>query len=142
MAWVPIKQLDDVIKDMPTGTRVQQLGHPQRQIVYFGGNFWARTGEQGDSIFPRPGLQADAEHPWIGDPGECTWADDSSPTNACLEANQSMQNAKNVRNALYMAVDREAIKEKVFGGRGDVIFSWNMPRVDPNYKVEWETAFD
>ena len=41
-----------------------------------------------------------------------------------------------------MAVDREAVKETVFGGRGDVIFTWNMPRVDPNYKVEWETAFD
>ena len=86
LSAMPGKLLTEVVESIP-GARLQPLGQPQLQVFYMAGNYWARTGLEGEDIFPRPGLKPDADHPWIGDPGECRWTEQTT-TNDCLEANE------------------------------------------------------
>ena len=74
----------------------------QQPNILFGGNYWEtkhfKTGEPVD----RAGL--DPTLPWIGDPEDA----------------ESMEQARKVRWALALAIDREAIVETVLGGKGAV----------------------
>ena len=78
---------------------------------------------------PRPGWEEGIEEgfPWIGDP--------TDPT--------SMENARKVRWAMAMAVDRESIITNVLDGLGRVIYAWqNILPDDPSHKNEWNIPYD
>ncbi|MDP2953917.1 MAG: ABC transporter substrate-binding protein, partial [Chloroflexota bacterium] len=139
---VPVKMMDEVVKSAP-GVRTIQLGQPQRQVFYFAGNYWAKLDQEGKPLdpYPRPGFKPDKDHPWIGDPGKCEWTE-LVITTPCLEANESMQKARKVRYALNLAIDRKAIKEKVFTGYSQVIWTSMVPEEDPNFKKEWIIPYD
>ena len=87
MANIPLKFISDANDDI-AGSWLQLTGQYQAQIVYFGGNFWAKRAygfEDEADIFPREGNKADSDHPWIGNPDDAT----------------SMENARKVRWALF-----------------------------------------
>jgi ABC-type transport system substrate-binding protein len=99
--------------------------------VIFAGNFWEDTiGETGEPLPPREGFKPDDQHPWIGDPKDP----------------DRMESARQVRWAMSMAIDREAINTTIlagfggaaYGGRGGVIFHQSHPE----WKDRWVIPFD
>ena len=130
MANLPLKFTGST-NDAIDGSWLQPVGKYQPQTVYFAGNFWARTSYGFDDppkeIFPREGLKADADHPWIGNPDD----------------DESMENARKVRWALSMAIDRESLTRNVFNGLGGSTYTYTdvMPdheRFNPEWKVEYD----
>jgi peptide/nickel transport system substrate-binding protein len=129
MANIPLKFIDDSKADIE-GSWAQATGKYQPQIVYFAGNFWAKRAyefEDEEDIFPREGLKADSDHPWIGNPDD--------PEN--------MENARKVRWAMSMAIDRDALNRNVFNGYGQITYAYTdiLPG-DPLYNDEWTVPYD
>ena len=129
MANIPLKFIDAAEADIE-GSWTQATGKYQPQIVYFGGNFWARRAynfEDEEDIFPREGLKADKDHPWIGHP------DDP----------ESMENARKVRWAMSMSIDRDALNREVFHGYGQITYTYTdiLPG-DPLYNNSWTVQYD
>ena len=129
MANIPLKFIDDAKADIE-GSWAQATGKYQPQIVYFAGNFWAKRAynfEDEEDIFPREGLKADADHPWIGNP----------------EDPESMENARKVRWAMSMAIDRDAVNRNVFKGYGQITYTYtDVLQDNPLFKDEWKVEYD
>ena len=129
MANIPLKFIGDANGDI-AGSWLQQMGKYQPQTVYFSGNFWARRAygfEDEADIFPREGLKADSDHPWIGNP------DDP----------ESMENARKVRWALSMAIDRESVNRNVFNGLGVLTYTYTDILPDhARFNQDWFVPYD
>lgn len=111
-----------------TSGRIQMIGQPASKHVSFGGNYWIKNDHNnGELIFPRPGLNADSDHPWIGHP------DDDA----------SMEKARQIRQAMAMAIDRELINSEVLDGFGAPSHSWYgfTPEM-AEFKDEWVIPYD
>ena len=111
-----------------TGGILQMVGQPTSKHVSFAGNFWIKEDHNtGESIFPRPGLLPDDDHPWIGDP----------------DNDASMERARQVRQALAMAIDRDLINEQVLDGFGASSYSWfGFTPEMAQFKDEWLIPYD
>jgi len=128
VANIPLKFLKET-KDAIPGSRLQMLGKYQPQTIYFGGNFWAKRGYQFDDkpIDKREGFKPDKDHPWIGNPDDAT----------------SMENARKVRWAMSMAIDRDSLNRNVFRGLGVKTYTYTDILPDNKlFKKEWEVPYD
>ena len=129
MAEIPLTFIDGAKEDIEKSW-TQLTGKHRPQIVFFGGNYWARRAynfENEEDIFPREGLKADKDHPWIGHP------DDP----------ESMENARKVRWAMSMAIDRDAVNRDVFNGYGQISYTYTdiLPD-DALHNEEWTVPYD
>lgn len=108
--------------------RIQMIGQPASKHVSFGGNYWIKEHhDTGESIFPRPGLKPDKDHPWIGDPDD----------------DDSMEAARQIRQAMAMAIDRDLINEEVLDGFGQPSYSWfGFTPAMAEFKDEWLIPYD
>lgn len=95
--------------------------------VFFSGNLWedvnAATGEE----LP---VKATFVHdlPWIGSPGK--------------HGDDDMEQARLVRRALAIAIDREQVNETLIGGLGNVVHVEYFSTSSPNWDSKWEYPFD
>ena len=101
----------------------------------FGGNFWeykhAVTGDVLDTV-------RDTSLPWVGDPFE-GGGEEFNPDTA------SMQSSLKVRQALRMAIDREALNDVILGGLGKPAYLAGQTLNDPvilENGAEWELPYD
>ncbi|MBI4218492.1 MAG: ABC transporter substrate-binding protein [Chloroflexi bacterium] len=120
--------------DAVPGSRPQTVGFSQAGCINFAGNYWAQKDAKGNQIFPRPAF--DASLPWVGNPYESG--------NQFNANTPSMEKARKVRLAAALAVDREAIKQKVFGGFGEIygVQFTGFGRDLPQWKKSWEIPYD
>lgn len=120
--------INQVVNDI--GGRVQEIGIARPQGFQMAGNYWSTNCSDCEGgVMSRPGWEEGLEKgfPWIGDPDDPT----------------SMENARKVRWAMAMAVDRESIIENVLDGLGRVIYAWqNILPDDPSHKAEWVIPYD
>ena len=120
--------INQVVNDI--GGRVQEIGIARPQGFQMAGNYWStQCADCEGGQMPRPGWEEGIENgfPWIGDPSDAT----------------SMENARKVRWAMAMAVDRESIIENVLDGLGRVIYAWqNILPDDPSHKADWVIPYD
>ena len=151
-AQIAAKRLPDIIP--ASGGTAVPAGMPWPQTIFMSGNYWAKwcptcpEGQQDLVAMPREGFKPDAEHPWIGDPfgPGCDYENISSlqtppPNPVC----PSMENARLVRWAMSMAVDRQAILDNVLGGYGVISYTHyqqQFPPGDPLHKDDWIVPFD
>ncbi|MCY4475024.1 MAG: ABC transporter substrate-binding protein [Chloroflexi bacterium] len=112
------------------GGTVQEIGIARPQGFQMAGNYWStQCADCEGGQMPRPGWEEglDKGYPWIGDPSDAT----------------SMENARKVRWAMAMAVDRDSIITNVLDGLGRVIYAWqNILPDDPMHKDEWNIPHD
>ena len=112
------------------GGTVQEIGIARPQGFQMSGNYWSTDCSDCEGgVMPRPGWEEGLSEgfPWIGDPADPA----------------SMENARKVRWAMAMAVDRESIIENVLDGLGRVIYAWqNILPDDPSHKAEWVIPYD
>ena len=120
--------INQVVRDI--GGRVQEIGIARPQGFQMAGNYWSTECAECDGgQMSRPGWEdgIDQGFPWIGNPEDST----------------SMENARKVRWAMAMAVDRESIIKNVLDGLGRVIYAWqNILPDDPDHKAEWVIPYD
>jgi ABC-type transport system substrate-binding protein len=117
------------------------LGMAWTQVIMYAGNYWQRThSETGEQVPVQPGFNP--ESPWVGDP----YANEPDPGTATQDKfdfnNDSMQNALKVRQALNMAIDRDAINEVIFAGLAQRADSVGVPNNSEAFQDKWITEFD
>ena len=127
---------------------------PWPQTIYMSGNYWSKwcpdcaEGEQDLLTMPRMGFKPDVEHPWIGNPHAegCDYENISSlqvppPNPVC----PSMENARLVRWAMSLAVDRQAILDNVLAGYGVLSYTHLQGQFPPGHRLhrdEWIVPYD
>jgi peptide/nickel transport system substrate-binding protein len=121
LARIPVTARDRV---EAAGLKTRSAGVGFARIV-FAGQFCVEEFD-GQPIPPRPGY--DPSKPWVGD---CT-----DPA--------SMEQARQVRHAMSMAIDREALVDVIAGGHGRPAYVDNLLGyfADRYMKPEWEIAYD
>ncbi len=128
LAQFPTNRLAEAAE--ATGGKFHEIGNPSSRHVAFAGNYWMEEDHNtGEVIYPRPGLNADDEHPWIGDP--------KNPEN--------MERARLIRHAMGQAIDRDLINQEVLLGLGSPQYTWYGfdKRANPEYfKDEWIIPYD
>ena len=133
IAPVTVPNLSDVV-EASDGTAIAfQISWPQ--VINVSGNYWADycsecpEGEQDWKNNPRPGYTPDADHPWIGEYGN----------------DESMENARKVRWAMAMAIDRDLIVDTVMKGFSEpvyIAFHTQFGQDTPYWKEEWFVPYD
>jgi peptide/nickel transport system substrate-binding protein len=97
--------------------------------VFVGGNYWydpAVHTFQGTPVEARPGFKPDDSHPWIGNPADP----------------EIHERARKVRQAMSMAIDREAITETILGGLAPVSYIPGIPVTAPEWEDKWVVPYD
>ncbi|MGH2543233.1 MAG: ABC transporter substrate-binding protein, partial [Ardenticatenaceae bacterium] len=124
---------------IPDVTRLQDKGFAfheglrqfQGNFIYFAGNYWMDTvPETGEPVARDIGFKPDDQHPWIGDPNDPA----------------RMESAREVRWAMAMAIDRDAISQTILGGFGGPIYGGGtgqgFHQADPEFKEKWVIPYD
>lgn len=132
IAAIPPKALTGVIAD--TGADVVYIGIPNPNTIYMSGNYWGQTCDTCDpkEVYRQwPGFLDAIEkgYPWVGDPDDA----------------DSMENARKVRWAMSMAIDRQQIIDTILGGFSDPVYGALHPQFppgSPNFNEDWHVEFD
>jgi ABC-type transport system substrate-binding protein len=90
----------DIPRITKAGGKTVGIGAGVQQLVAFGGNYWLKKDVKGQPLAKRPGF--DPSRPWIGDPDNAA----------------AMENARKVRLAMSLAIDRQKIVDTIQGGLG------------------------
>jgi ABC-type transport system substrate-binding protein len=107
------------------GFGATNTGGGAQEGLFFAGNLWEKvSARDGTTVLDRPTYNVD--FPWIGNPDD---ADD-------------MEEARQIRFALAIAVDREAIVESVLAGLGDIVWVQYFNKNHPNWDPKWEYYYD
>ncbi len=116
----------DQVKDLP-GVRLQ-VGHgvdwKLGTNIVFGGNWLTFTEEDGSPATSQTPLVT--ENPWVGDPA----------------VPGSMENAKKVRLAMSLAVDREALNDVMLAGLGCLSFVYGVDTCHNRWEARWGHEYD
>jgi len=99
--------------------------------VFFAGNLWEDTYAGGDlegqDLPPKATFVHDIA--WIGKPGESHGAGD-------------LEQAKNIRRALAIAIDRDLVNETLVAGLGEVVHVEYFNASSPNWDSKYEYPYD
>ncbi len=122
---VPISFLKDLKDSGIIATNDHRGG--RQQAIFFGGNYWQKKYHDRDEAVPRrPGFLPDDDHPWIGDPDDA----------------ERHENARKVRLALSLAIDRDLIVEQVLLGQGTPEYVPYLATFHPEHQDRWNFPFD
>ena len=122
ISMVEIPFLDQV-EDMP-GVQYHYgpIVLPTGANVMLSGNWLIRENEQGVEQIST--LRTDL--PWVGDP----------------DIPQDFLDAQNVRLAMSMAIDRNALNDAILGGLGCISYQMSLSVCDPHHETAWDVPFD
>ncbi|GEM_PF-525521 len=116
------------------------LGMAWTQVIFYAGNYWERLhNETGEVVPVQPGFNP--ESPWIGDPYDYDGGDPADQGTFNWDTD-SMQNALKVRQALDMAIDRDAINNVIFAGLGKRADMMGVPNENPIFKDRWINEYN
>ena len=123
---VPAPLAEDIDKKPSLGTR--SFGVPGSQRLYPQGQFCMETTLSGEPLtpYPRPGY--DSDKPWVG---ECNNA-------------VSQENARLVRMAMSMSINRQSIVDNILGGFGRPSYLPEVlpPLLDSVWQDRWLIPYD
>lgn len=121
----------DAIKlDMSSGFTQTDSGAAEQHGLFFAGNLWEDTYAGGPNIGNTLPTKATFVHdiPWIGSPGK--------------HGDDDMEQARQIRGALALAIDKELINDTIAGGLGRVVQVQYFSTSHPNWTGEHEYAYD
>ena len=128
-----VMPLRDVADLVATGFKAITTGTQWNNGLKFSGNYWeenhARTGEP----LEHPTLLR--ENPWIGNPFNPD--DGNNPPGI-----DDMEQARLVRWALSMAIDRQLVADTIFAGLVRPYYIGMFSPDDPNWESKWEVPYD
>jgi ABC-type transport system substrate-binding protein len=109
---------------------VTNIGPPFGATLNMSGNYWSNIfRDTGEVWGPFPGDQPDKDHPWIGDPDGpgCDRVMFSSVPPPDGSVCEQMENARKVRWAMAMAIDRDLLVDTVMDGLGRAAYTDGLP---------------
>ena len=113
----------DVVRLQKDGFKLNRdNGYSQELALFIAGNYWSTVHPQKGTKLERPRI----DKPWIG------FYDDPV----------SMENARKVRHALAMSIDREGINESIMEGLGDTCYLNQISVNQEGWKEKWAIPFD
>ncbi len=128
VAWLDLTQVPDALND---GFKAVPRNKSRQHTIVFTGNYWAdKKSDSGEAIDHAENYKTDL--PWVGNPFNPD--DDNNPAAlACsgvsypeiLEVGKGcgdMEQARLVRQALAMAIDRETLNEALIEGLGSPVY--------------------
>jgi ABC-type transport system substrate-binding protein len=107
------------------GFGATNTGGGNQEGVFFSGNLWEKVSAR-DGVTPLERATYTQDFPWIGNP------DDAA----------DMEEARLIRRALAIAIDRESIVENVLNGLGGVNHVQYFSDSHPNWDPKWEYYYD
>ena len=114
----------DVVRLQKDGfTLNRDNGYGQEISIFMAGNYWSTEHPQKGTKLERPSFP---DLPWVGDFADA----------------DSMERAKNVRHALSMTIDREAINEQILEGLGETCYFNQISINQDGWKEKWATPYD
>ena len=124
--------------------------------LLFEGNFWAtHHANTGEALEPWNAETFKEDHPWVGNPfggepyadsvtgltvsegGTLPYTDTDNPPGV-----DDMEQARLVRLAMSVSVDRALINETIFGGLGAVRSNYFVHEVSPYFQGRWSVPYD
>jgi len=134
--------LPNVPKLLLKGGKVRPVVGSQKTISFGAGNYLEKVGARDGEPLATPGF--DASLPWVGDPNAagCDYDDmllNSLPLKTVCD---EMENARLVRQALAMSIDRAGIGDAIYGGLASESYMTHLSADDPNHKDEWKIEYD
>jgi ABC-type transport system substrate-binding protein len=131
--------LDSGFKWATSGLGVQ-LG------VFFSGNLWEKTNVRTGQPLDMSGIYA-GRIATIGNPNESGCNRDALfskpvPDDSVVTACKWMDEARKVRTALAMAIDKEAINDTVLNGTGQMVQLEYLNPEGPNWQSKWDVPFN
>jgi len=128
IAFIPLAFVADAL-DSVGGSWTTTISQPRGQHIAFAGNYWIQEPHDPEivtpeEVYPRPGL--DKSLPWVGDPQD----------------QASMDQAKLVRTALALAIDRDTIANGVLKGFARPMTGWLFPEDSEYFKDEWQIGYN
>ena len=123
---VPAPLAEDIDKKPSLGTR--SFGVPGSQRLYPQGQFCMETTLSGEPLIPYPRPGYDSDKPWVG---EC-----NNPV--------SQENARLVRMAMSMSINRQSIVDNILGGFGRPSYLPEVlpPLLDSVWQDRWLIPYD
>lgn len=128
--------------DIPDGMHLLSFGGFQGQSIAWSGNLWEETHPlNGKSLEPWDSQPYDTDLPWIGDPWQelqpdkVRYVDNDNPAGMT-----DMEQARLVRLALSIAVDRQAVIDEILPGRGIPLYSEYMGPEYPGWDPDRSTT--
>ena len=116
------------------GMKAAGTGGGIQMGVFFSGNLWETVhAGTGEPLPPAGTFVHDIQ--WIGNPFKPN--DGNNP-----EGIDDMEQARLVRWALAMAIDRDLVVETVLGGIGNPVHVEYFDPKDPNWQSKWEVPYD
>lgn len=115
------------------GFTVMSNGNVTGMPVNFAGNYWEATGAKDGAVLPQTTMRHDI--PWVGNP----FNPDDSNNPAGID---DMEQARLVRTALSMSLDRELINESVYGGLAFPYHVGMFHLASPEWQAKWEVKYD
>ena len=126
-------QLRDVADLVAGGFKSVRTGTQWNNGLKFSGNFWEATNAKTGDPLEHPTMLR--ENPWIGNPFNPD--DGNNPPGM-----DDMEQARLVRWALSMAIDRELVAETLFAGLVRPYYIGMFSPDDPNWESKWEVPYD
>ena len=113
----------DVVRLQKDGFKLNRdNGYSQELALFIAGNYWSTVHPQKGTKLERPKI----DKPWIGFYGD----------------DKSMDNARKVRHALAMSIDREGINESIMEGLGEDCYLNQISINQEGWKDKWAIPFD
>jgi peptide/nickel transport system substrate-binding protein len=113
----------DVVRLQKDGFKLNRdNGYSQELALFIAGNYWSTVHPQKGTKLERPKI----DKPWIGFYGD----------------DKSMDNARKVRHALAMSIDRDAINESIMEGLGETCYLNQISINQEGWKEKWAIPFD
>ena len=113
----------DVVRLQKKGFKLQRdNGRSLEQGMFFSGNYWETKHPVSGKVLTRTFV----DKPWIGKFGDA----------------ESMENARKVRIAMSMALDRQGIKDSLTEGLGEDCYLIQISTQQAEWKDRWEMPYD
>lgn len=127
---LPVRELPPLTAD---GFKVAKTGRQNGVPLNMAGNYWEATAAKTGEALPRTTFVHDI--PWIGNP----WVPNDANNPAGID---DMEQARLVRWAVAMSIDRDLLNESVYGGNATPYYTAMFHPIDKDWDDKWKVDYD
>jgi len=129
-AGLPVRDLPALVDD---GFKVAKTGRQNGVPLNMAGNYWEEVGAKSGDPLPKVTFVHDI--PWVGNPFSPD--DKNNPPGM-----DDMEQARLVRWAISMSVDRQLINDSLYGGGATEYHIGMFHPIDPKWDDKWRIEYD
>ena len=129
-AELPVREIPALVAD---GFKTAKTGRQNGVPLNMAGNYWEDTAVKTGEKLPRTTFVHDI--PWIGN----VWSPDDGDNPAGID---DVEQARLVRWAVALSINRELINESVYAGNATPYYIGMFHPIDPDWDDKWKVDYD